>query len=234
MVPHFTSLVHLRRRKEDRGTRQRRSTPAEVPEIFRHSGASPLLPGMIFRRSPRGMAADGGCSPCTDRTTQNWGAARVGRNPAFALALARSKSAGQHGPWLFQSPLKQRSGRGKARRVSGMARAWMPELRQRRSSCPMPASLASAQATAWMPELRQCRMQLPDVLSTNPAARPRTFRAQARKARKRGGLLFGHFLLATQEKVARPPKEGEMLLILSSCSGKSAPRERPRRKPTQA
>jgi hypothetical protein len=36
----------------------------------------------------------------------------------------------------------------------------------------------------------------------------------ARKARKRGGLLFGYFLLATQEKVARPPKEGETLLIL--------------------
>ena len=27
----------------------------------------------------------------------------------------------------------------------------------------------------------------------------------ARKARKRGGLLFGYFLLATQEKVTRPP-----------------------------
>jgi len=34
------------------------------------------------------------------------------------------------------------------------------------------------------------------------------------QARKRGGLLFGYFLLATQEKVARPPKEDETLLIL--------------------
>ena len=31
----------------------------------------------------------------------------------------------------------------------------------------------------------------------------------ARKARKRGGLSFGYFSLATQRKVTRPPKEDE-------------------------
>ncbi len=31
----------------------------------------------------------------------------------------------------------------------------------------------------------------------------------ARRARRRGGLLFGHFLLATQEKVTRSPQVSE-------------------------
>ena len=38
-----------------------------------------------------------------------------------------------------------------------------------------------------------------------------------------GGLLFGYFLLATQEKVTRPPKEDE-----SSCSETHGRRKRVR------
>jgi hypothetical protein len=51
--------------------------------------------------------------------------------------------------------------------LAGLPRAWMPELRQRRSGCPSPASA------------------------------------------EEGGLLFGDFLLAIQEKATRAPKERE-------------------------
>jgi hypothetical protein len=78
--------------------------------------------------------------------------------------------------------------------------------------------------------------QLPDALSTNPGARPRTFRT-GMPGKRVSGVAFsllrascpppfgpaspfapllrrsGYFLLATQEKGTRPPKEDE-----SSCS----------------
>jgi hypothetical protein len=38
----------------------------------------------------------------------------------------------------------------------------------------------------------------------------------ARKARKRGGLLLGYVLLATQEKVTRAPQEHETLLAIKA------------------
>jgi len=43
-----------------------------------------------------------------------------------------------------------------------------------------------------------------DVLSENPGPTSRPGGQDARRARRRGGLLFGYFLLATQEKVTRP------------------------------
>jgi hypothetical protein len=51
----------------------------------------------------------------------------------------------------------------------------------------MCARSLNAHATAWMPEVEQRMEQLPD----------------ARKARRRGGLLLGYFFLATQEEVTR-------------------------------
>ncbi len=56
----------------------------------------------------------------------------------------------------------------------------------------MPASLSSGQ----------------DALSTNPATRPRTYRALPDRRLIRGALLFGYFLLGKQEKVTRPPAGG--------------------------
>ncbi|MDQ6646823.1 MAG: hypothetical protein M3Y93_06295, partial [Pseudomonadota bacterium] len=68
----------------------------------------------------------------------------------------------QHTDVLSKSPAA-------AHGLVGLPRAWMPELRQRRSGCPSPASA------------------------------------------EEGGLLFGDFLLAIQEKATRPPQEVETL-----------------------
>jgi len=65
--------------------------------------------------------------------------------------------------------------------------------------------------SAWMPiPFRQCM----DALSKSPALCPLGYSAHGLGGRspasaKWGGLLFGYFLLATQEKVARPPQEDE-------------------------
>ena len=56
----------------------------------------------------------------------------------------------------------------------------------------MPASLSSAQ----------------DVLSTNPAAHPRTLQAPLGGRVIRGALSFGYFSLGKQRKVTRPPAGG--------------------------
>ncbi len=56
----------------------------------------------------------------------------------------------------------------------------------------MPASLASGQ----------------DALSTNPATRPRTWRAKPGRRLIRGAVSFGYFSLGKQRKVTRPPAGG--------------------------
>ena len=64
----------------------------------------------------------------------------VGQCPTYALAVAvafaRSKSAGHDGPLLYRGPSEAAVGRRKVRRVADMARAWMPELRQRMERLP--------------------------------------------------------------------------------------------------
>ena len=51
---------------------------------------------------------------------------------------------------------------------------------------------------------RQCM----DALSKSPAS-AHGLGGRSPASAKWGGLLFGYFLLATQEKVTRPPQEGE-------------------------
>jgi hypothetical protein len=65
----------------------------------------------------------------------------------------------------------------------GQATAWMPELRQRRSGCPMSGRKAR-------PGSRTCRAGCP-------------------ASAKRGAPLFGYFLSGKREKVTRPPQEDE-------------------------
>ena len=47
-----------------------------------------------------------------------------------------------------------------------------------------------------------------DALSTNPATRPRTFRASPGRRLIRGALSLGYFSLGKQRKVTRPPAGG--------------------------
>jgi hypothetical protein len=47
-----------------------------------------------------------------------------------------------------------------------------------------------------------------EALSKSPAS-AHGLAGRSPASAKWGGLLFGDFLLATQEKVTRPPKEGE-------------------------
>ena len=51
------------------------------------------------------------------------------------------------------------------------------------------------------------------VLSKNPAGSHGLAEQGCPASAKRGGLLFGYFLLATQEKVTRPPQEDESSLL---------------------
>jgi hypothetical protein len=54
-----------------------------------------------------------------------------------------------------------------------------------------------------------------DALSKSPAAPHGLVGHGCPASAKRGGLLFGYFLLATQEKVTRPPKEDESSSLLA-------------------
>ncbi len=61
-------------------------------------------------------------------------------------------------------------------------------------------------SVGWPTRCGPVRRQSTDGLSANPGAGPRTWSTgTVRKARVWGGLLFGYFLLATQEKVTRSP-----------------------------
>ncbi len=51
--------------------------------------------------------------------------------------------------------------------------------------------------------------QSKDGLPANPGTASRSRRAGARRPLQRGGLLFGYFLLATQEKVTRSTEASE-------------------------
>jgi hypothetical protein len=55
---------------------------------------------------------------------------------------------------------------------------------------------------------RQCM----DALSKSPAA-AHELAGRSPASAEEGRLLFGYFLLATQEKVTRSPKANEMLLL---------------------
>ena len=118
------------------------------------------------------------------------------------------------------TPLKRRAGGGSARRVVRMDADQF-------GVSPWRGQDARVEAT---------QERLPDGLSTNPGALPRTFRAGMPGKRASGAAFSllrascpppfgpasplapllrrsGYFLLVTQEKVTRPPKEDE-----SSCS----------------
>ena len=77
----------------------------------------------------------------------------------------------------------------------------------------MPVSLASVHGECMDARVEATQEQLPDGLSTNPRSPTAHFPVLFRKARKRGGLSFGYFSLATQRKVTRPPQEDETLLL---------------------
>src|SRR5215813_5094557 len=70
---------------------------------------------------------------------------------------------------------------------------------------PMRRRVGEGKPAGWPAGRRPVFRQDRDVLSKNPVAHPRTFRASARKAPHRGGLSFGYFSLATQRKVTRCP-----------------------------
>jgi hypothetical protein len=170
--------------------------PVEVPNLAGHPGKVPGDPRNLAVEVRHALKQDS--APCARRlpyADAELRSAQLGSAPlcsGFASALL--KSAGHDGPLLYPGPLCSGEA-GSTGRIAGIgmdvdafspgqATAWMPELRQRRSSCPMPC--------------RKARPRLADFPGKD-----------ARKARKRGASLFGYFLSGKREKVTRPPKEDE-------------------------
>ena len=121
-----------------------------------------------------------------------------GGKPAGWFAGMRTSLASVHG-WTVDKP------RNPPADLAGRARAWMPELRQRRSGCPMPARRVSGASCS------------PGYFSFTPGILPSALRAAS---------LFVHAPACTwtsKREVPRPPKEDESSAFLRRRGAAEAP-----------
>ncbi len=142
------------------------------------------------------------------------------------------KSAGQDGPLLYRGPCAAVS-RGRqaaqreptgcrflfARAGDGMARAWTPELRQRRSSCPMP-ELRQRRSSCPMP-VRKARPRLTDLPCRRRHGEGMDARVEATQEQ-----LPDARVEATQEQLPEPGKRQAgwpSLLLRASCPSPFGP-----------
>ena len=141
-----------------------------------------------------------GCAPTKDRSAALM---RQPRRTPCRSALVRDRTTWMYRSvgWSRTSALLQKS------RPTASDVAWLL-MRLLISGSPYDAAggwRKARRVAAWMrPVFRQDR----NVLSKNPGARPRTWRAQPGRRVIRGALSFGYFSLGKQRKVTRPPAGG--------------------------